>query len=332
MCGSEPIPGLVSVVVPVFNAEPYLCRCLQSIKDQTYENLEIILVDDGSTDSSGLLCDEFAANELRARVVHKPNEGPWTTRNLGQDLASGEYLYIPDADDFFHPDTVRLLIEAINRGGQQYPLSICRAKMATPDDPVEDVGPAPQFTYLSQEELLQALFYPQDNTFFPGCHWNKLYRVSALQDLRSREYKRAQDRDFQTRLYLRIDGAMLVEETLYYWVQRPLSLTKTEDVFLRYGCVTDMTYRTYRELEPGQYPFKHYFLHFLYKRMVLYKDRAWKTDKQQEVFSQCKEYERRTRRDYLTCGHENILVKLFILTLVHCPLLTRSLMILTHNR
>ena len=82
-----PIQPLVSVIVPVYNVEGYLPRCLSAISEQTYHNLEIILVDDGSTDGSGAICDEFAGNDSRARVIHQPNTGLWAARNAGHDVA-----------------------------------------------------------------------------------------------------------------------------------------------------------------------------------------------------------------------------------------------------
>lgn len=84
---------LVSIIVPVYNIEEYLPRCLACIEMQTYWNLEIILVDDGSTDGSGKICDEFAVNEPRAHVIHHPeNRGAWAARNSGLDAAHGDYL------------------------------------------------------------------------------------------------------------------------------------------------------------------------------------------------------------------------------------------------
>lgn len=324
---------LISVIVPVHNVGRYLWRCLQSIKNQTYSCLEIILVDDGSTDGSGLACDEYVATDSRARVIHQPNMGLWAARNMGQDVASGEYVFFPDADDFFHPDTVRLLHEAINYSGRKYPLSICNARKCSSNDQLCGISEIPHFSFLSKEDLLHALFVGRDNTFFAINQWNKLYRTTALHDMRSRCFSRAQDLDFQMRLFLRIDGAMLVDEKLYYWVQRPSSLSYTADaVLLRHECVTKMTYMNYLDLEHGQYQFRHYFLHSLFKRMVFYKNIAWKTDLQEEVFSQCKEYERQTLRDYLSCGHECLLSKILILIMIHCPPLTRFLMKLTHNR
>lgn len=99
-----------SFIIPVYNAERYLRECIKSILGQTYGNLELILVDDGSNDSSGIICDEFANTDSRVRVIHKYNEGPGMARNVGIDCASGEFIIFCDADDFYDdPDFLKTI-------------------------------------------------------------------------------------------------------------------------------------------------------------------------------------------------------------------------------
>ena len=102
--------ALISVVVPIYNVEHYLRKCIDSICQQTYHNLEIILVDDGSTDSSGNLCDEFAANDPRIRVIHKSNGGLSDARNSGMEFASGEWWMFVDSDDYLALDAAETLL------------------------------------------------------------------------------------------------------------------------------------------------------------------------------------------------------------------------------
>lgn len=94
-----------SIIVPVYNTEKYLDRCVKSLLSQTLSNIEVILVDDGSSDGSGRICDDFAAGEPRVRVIHKTNEGQGIARNAGLDLASGEYVLFIDSDDYIEEDT-----------------------------------------------------------------------------------------------------------------------------------------------------------------------------------------------------------------------------------
>lgn len=101
----------ISVIVPVYNTQAYLSKCLESITGQTYANLEIILVDDGSTDSSGQICDKFAALDRRAKVIHQPNGGASLARNAGLDAATGDWVGFVDSDDFIEPDMYAYLLD-----------------------------------------------------------------------------------------------------------------------------------------------------------------------------------------------------------------------------
>lgn len=105
----------ISVIVPVYNIENYIERCVDSLVRQTYTDLEIILVDDGSRDSGGRICDELAARDERIRVVHKENGGLASARNAGLDAASGDYISFVDGDDLLDPDTYEKLAEAIQK-------------------------------------------------------------------------------------------------------------------------------------------------------------------------------------------------------------------------
>ncbi len=109
----------VSVIIPVYNAENYLDRCIESAVKQTYTNIEIILVDDGSADKSGAICDSWAKKDSRIRVIHKSNEGAGLARNTGLDIADGEYVLFIDSDDFIHPETVKSCVSAAEKDNSE---------------------------------------------------------------------------------------------------------------------------------------------------------------------------------------------------------------------
>ena len=104
---------LISVIVPVYNVEKYLINCVDSITSQTYKNLEIFLVDDGSTDSSGQICNEFEKNDARIKVIHKKNGGLSDARNAGLDRAKGQYYAFIDSDDYIQDTTIEFMLIAI---------------------------------------------------------------------------------------------------------------------------------------------------------------------------------------------------------------------------
>lgn len=105
--------GLISVIIPVYNVEQYLRECLDSVLAQTYSSYEVIMIDDGSTDRSGDICDEYAARDTRFRVIHKENGGLSVARNTGFDLSCGEYVYFLDSDDLLEPDALEELLSTM---------------------------------------------------------------------------------------------------------------------------------------------------------------------------------------------------------------------------
>ena len=114
---------LITIIVPIYNVERYLKQCILSIQLQTYRNLEIILVDDGSKDASGNICDEFAGNDMRIRAIHQKNTGLSAARNIGIDVAQGKYIMFIDSDDYIAPDCIEKLYNAlIETDGQ---MSVC---------------------------------------------------------------------------------------------------------------------------------------------------------------------------------------------------------------
>ena len=115
---------LISVIIPVYNVEEYLCRCVDSVLDQTYRNTEILLVDDGSPDNCPAICDEYARQDARVRVLHQENKGLSGARNAGIDVAKGQWLAFVDSDDYLAPDFLERLLEACERTGSD--LSVCR--------------------------------------------------------------------------------------------------------------------------------------------------------------------------------------------------------------
>lgn len=114
---------LVSVIIPVFNVAPYLAEALESVLSQTYKNLEIIVVDDGSTDGSGAICDEYATRDQRIVLIHQDNRGLSAARNVGLDHATGEVITFLDPDDAFHPAMVKTMLEGLTQASAD--IAIC---------------------------------------------------------------------------------------------------------------------------------------------------------------------------------------------------------------
>ena len=111
--GQYKVNELISIIIPIYNTENYLAECLESIINQTYYNLEVLLIDDGSTDNSGRICDDYAQKDTRIKVIHKENGGVSSARNIGLDLARGEYLVFIDSDDFVDEDYIKKMYDGL---------------------------------------------------------------------------------------------------------------------------------------------------------------------------------------------------------------------------
>ena len=114
---------LISIIIPVYNVQDYLKECVDAIINQSYSNIEVILVNDGSTDNSPAICDEYSKKDSRIKVIHKKNEGPAMARNAALDIASGKYLNFIDSDDLIHKDMISILYN--NLINNDADISIC---------------------------------------------------------------------------------------------------------------------------------------------------------------------------------------------------------------
>lgn len=172
----------VSIIVPVYNAEKSIGRCVDSILNQEYKDFELLLMDDGSKDSSGTICDEYAAKDARVRVIHKANSGVSDTRNQAMDMARGVYLQFLDADDWITPNATRLFVEA----AEQYQCDMVIADFyRVVGERVSHKGAIEEEGVLTREEFAtQMMENPAD--FYYGVLWNKLFRREIVEKYRLR--------------------------------------------------------------------------------------------------------------------------------------------------
>ena len=146
---------LVSVIIPVYKVEQYLERCVRSVTSQTYDNLEILLIDDGSPDRCGEMCDSFAAEDRRIRVIHQKNGGLSAARNTGIDASSGQWLFFIDSDDFIHRDCIGKLLAAAETSGAD--IASCGFEK-TEDDTIRGDVRFPATEVISRDEAMRRLF------------------------------------------------------------------------------------------------------------------------------------------------------------------------------
>ncbi|MGP6171509.1 glycosyltransferase [Microbacterium sp. A204] len=221
----------VSIVVPVYNAVAHLSACVASILSQTHSELDVILVDDGSTDGSGTLCDEIAARDPRVRVIHQDNGGIGAAQNAGLDITQGQFITFCDNDDLMSPRLVERLLEILIAADAD--MSCCRwwnvgasSAMAElerhRDDPPGEVLVFSDAAHSYQNVFSVALrrLLRKELRYFSEANWGKLYRASLFDEIRFPEGHFAQDVTVSMDLYLRMRRVASCNDRLYFWLQR----------------------------------------------------------------------------------------------------------------
>ena len=205
---------LVSVIVAVYNIEEYLPRCVDSILAQTYRNLEIILVDDGSKDQSGNICDSYAEKDRRIKVIHKKNGGLSDARNAGMNAATGEYIGFVDGDDWIEPDMYRAMYFACEKEKAQ--AAVCRYKQITKSGIID--GSAGNSVSLSRDEALEIYVCGDERYLIYNSVWSKLFARDLVEDMRFPVGKNSEDIMFTTRAFCRMERLVYLDEAYYNYV------------------------------------------------------------------------------------------------------------------
>lgn len=210
---------LISIIVPVYNVEPYLRKCLDSIVNQSYKNLDIIIIDDGSTDGGGGICDEYKANDGRIRVVHQKNSGLSAARNVGLDIARGEYVQFVDSDDWIEDTTCETILSiAIEKKAdivcfgynELFPSGVVKNWSVDSSGEIEKV------------EILREL--ATETGSIRDYVWNKLFAKRLFDDIRFPIGRCYEDMDVSYRLFHQAENIYVTNTILYHYYRRKGSL------------------------------------------------------------------------------------------------------------
>lgn len=214
---------MISVIVPIYNVELYLANCINSILRQTYEKFELLLIDDGSTDNSGNICDDFADHDTRCKTIHQKNLGEAGARNTGLDIAKGEYIAFIDADDYVHPQYLEILYKMICENKCE----ISVVEYENVQNMYYEISYGIKKCYntksLWQKKLIEELF---SKTSFMTV-WGKLYKRELLHEVRFISREIALDVEFNSRVYQTAQKAVVADVKLYYWMNRSSSISRT---------------------------------------------------------------------------------------------------------
>lgn len=214
--------GMVSVIIPVYNSEKYLSECLKSVANQSYHNIEIILIDDGSHDNSGTICDEFAAKDERIKVIHKENGGVSSARNVGLAIMSGEYVTFVDSDDYIKNNMIeQMLSYQKNNDADVVQIAFDRDPRLFESESVYDKNPK----VINGDDNIKDFAL---GGFLHAEMWGKLYRSSLFDnfDFDERFYY-AEDLEIGLRLYKKVTKSVACDEKLYFYRISPNSQTET---------------------------------------------------------------------------------------------------------
>ena len=201
---------LVSVIVPVYNVENYLRECLDSIVAQTYRNIEVILIDDGSNDSSGAICDEYADKDNRIKVIHKENGGVSAARNTGLDIAKGDWISYVDSDDYIESTMIETLICLAKKNDVE--LAMCSFKDISECDNVLHEN---DIRIFSKDELIYNYVVRNADYRITEGIWDRIYKRVLVEGLRFKNDRINEDILYTMEVFTRAHKAVYTSENLY---------------------------------------------------------------------------------------------------------------------
>ena len=217
----------ISIIIPVYNVEKYIEECVESVICQTYKEIEIILVDDGSTDRCPEICDSYGGRDSRVQVIHKGNGGLSDARNAGLDIAQGEYIVFVDSDDYIAPD----MIEKLYKKAKDKDADMVLCRFACIDEKGKELRRAskPIEEPIWPEDRFWNCYYNGD-TVFCVVAWNKIYKRDLFRNVRYDVGRYHEDEFMLNRLVEKCRFVDMLEDTLYFYRQRTGSIMNRRDV------------------------------------------------------------------------------------------------------
>lgn len=316
---SNNIP-IISIIVPIYNVENYIVYCLKSILNQTFSNYECLLIDDGSTDLSGTLCDNICHKDSRFKVIHQNNQGEATARNQGLRHATGKYIYFMDSDDYIHPQTLAVLYNAIHKYQTSFSM-ILGKKVYNYNGEFSKLDTT--HTLLSQNKLIKRLFGNSNEDFQFQVLWNKLYPKELIKNIFLNKTA-SEDTDFNLRVFLQSQSAILINAEMYYWVQRNSSITHS-GINKRFVDILDTYYNMYNYIPNNKKEYKTYCIYKLYKRILNIKYHTEYTEYKQYARNKIKTIIKNTWNDLWDNKFLTLSQKLSISCLYHFPCIYRMI-------
>jgi glycosyltransferase involved in cell wall biosynthesis len=231
----------ISIIVPIYKVEAYINKCVDSIIKQTYKDFELILVDDGSPDNCGQICDEYAKNDNRIKVIHKENGGLSSARNVGLENARGEYIGFVDSDDYINEKMYEVMYKTADFHSSE--VVICDFFNVNEDQRndknySDEIYRIEHFTNI---QALEQLYKSKPGTFVYA--WNKLYKRSLFEDIRFDNGRIYEDEFISHKILYKSNKVTFISNSLYYYVKRTNSILNSPFTIKRFDKVSALKER-----------------------------------------------------------------------------------------
>ncbi|MBQ4589586.1 MAG: glycosyltransferase [Bacteroidaceae bacterium] len=315
---------IISIIVPVYNVEKYLPYCLESIQNQTFTNFECILIDDGSTDSSGILCKKISKDDSRFKVIHQENQGYQTARNTGIQNVSGSYISFIDSDDSIHPEMLKILHQTLVDHLECSFSMVYGKKIYQHHKDYKEIDSKLPIKILKQCDLIKNLYGKGENELQYQVVWNKLYKKEILQNLRFL-HTGTEDTVFNNSVYLRCDQAIIIEENMYNWFQHSNSVIHRK-LNIHFIDRMNSYYIALNDIPSEQTIYKAFCLEKLYKTMINIRYHAKNTSFINIVNKQIFDLKEKTFKDFWSNYHLNIFYKTGLSLFLFVPFFYTSFM------
>lgn len=238
---------LVSIIIPIYNLADYLPKCLDSVHGQSYENIQVLLVNDGSTDASLAVCQEYVRLDSRFQLIDKPNSGVSDSRNQALDRAEGKYIQFLDGDDWLAPDATETLVHTAESTGADLVLAHF---YRVADERMAPRGHIKKEQVFTRQEFAEEMMKAPANYYY-GVLWNKLYRRSIIEANRLRfdsQVNWCEDFLFNLEYIERVRLVAAVPRPIYYYRKRENSLVTSQASLRRTIAMKIQTFDSYKEL------------------------------------------------------------------------------------
>lgn len=312
---------LVSVIINVYNCKEYLPYSLESVRQQTYKNLEVILVEDASTDGSGEFCDEFCKQDERFRVIHhEKNTGVSGPRNTGLKAAKGNYIYFMDSDDYIHVEMIERLYNAIQETGIE--LAACDySKTSSLTNNIYYTIPDYKYELVPEEQMIFEMIAHQGILRWRVV-WNKLYKRSLIDGLLFNDATSIQDQDFNIRVYMRSRQAAYIPESMYWYFNNPNSLqrdTTKRAKRLYFNTMYNFKMLNYLSKKGKEKKYRAWILDYGYRRMLQWREDENDTEYESLFKEMAREILKSTQKEFVWNKYISLRKKVRFLFYWYCP-------------